>query len=82
VIEADAITIRAESHLPATAPADVVPLADAERRAIVAALEAARWRISGEGGAAALLALKPTTLHAKMKKLGIHRTIGHEPLAR
>jgi transcriptional regulator with GAF, ATPase, and Fis domain len=49
-------------------------LADAERRVILGALEAARWRISGAGGAAALLDLKPTTLHAKMKKLGIRRS--------
>jgi transcriptional regulator with GAF, ATPase, and Fis domain len=49
-------------------------LADAERRAILDALEAARWRISGRNGAAAILNLKPTTLHAKMKKLGIRRT--------
>jgi transcriptional regulator with GAF, ATPase, and Fis domain len=51
----------------------VVTLAEAERRAILAALQAALWRVSGTGGAADLLALKPTTLHAKMKKLGIHR---------
>ena len=50
-----------------------VPLADAERRAILAALESTGWRISGPGGAAEILRLKPTTLHAKMKKLGIRR---------
>ena len=54
-------------------PAVHLPLADAERRAIHDALEAAGWRISGPRGAAAMLALKPTTLHAKMKKLGISR---------
>ena len=32
---------------------------------------------SGGGGAAELLGLKPTTLHAKMKKLGIHRPRVH-----
>jgi formate hydrogenlyase transcriptional activator len=46
---------------------------DAERRAIVDALRRARGRVSGPAGAAALLGLKPTTLHAKMKKLGISR---------
>jgi hypothetical protein len=30
-------------------------------------------RIRGTGGAAALLGLKPTTLEARMKKLGIRR---------
>ena len=48
-------------------------LADAERRAIIQALRTAEGRVSGPGGAAALLGLKPTTLHAKMKKLGIRR---------
>jgi formate hydrogenlyase transcriptional activator len=46
---------------------------EAERRAIVQALESAGWRISGRHGAAELLGLKPTTLHAKMKRLGIRR---------
>jgi transcriptional regulator with GAF, ATPase, and Fis domain len=56
---------------------DVVRFSEAERRAILRALERTGWRISGPGGAAELLALKPTTLHAKMKKLGIQRpTLG------
>jgi formate hydrogenlyase transcriptional activator len=57
------------AHDPPTAT-----LAEAERQAILTALDTSRWRISGPGGAAALLDLKPTTLHAKMKKLGIRRT--------
>ena len=57
----------------------VIPLAEAERRAIITALENAGWRISGPGGAADLLNLKPTTLQAKMKKLGIQRTSDHDP---
>jgi transcriptional regulator with GAF, ATPase, and Fis domain len=74
-VDADAITLAAEHQHPVAGsqPADVVTLADAERRAIVTALDAAGWRISGGGGAADLLGLKPTTLHAKMKKLGIRR---------
>ena len=55
-----------------------VPLADAERQAILDALKATGWRISGRSGAAQLLRLKPTTLHAKMKKLDIKRP-GHAP---
>jgi formate hydrogenlyase transcriptional activator len=51
----------------------IVPFSEAERRAIIRALELSGWRISGHGGAADVLGLKPTTLHAKMKKLGIHR---------
>jgi formate hydrogenlyase transcriptional activator len=54
------------------APA-TVPLAVAEETAIRRALEATGWRISGRDGAAERLCLKPTTLHAKMKKLGIRR---------
>jgi len=46
---------------------------DAERRAIIDALRRARGRVSGPAGAATLLGLRPTTLHAKMKKLGISR---------
>jgi formate hydrogenlyase transcriptional activator len=57
---------------PASDP-PTMTLGEAERQAIQTALDAARWRISGPGGAAALLDLKPTTLHAKMKKLGIRR---------
>jgi formate hydrogenlyase transcriptional activator len=48
-------------------------LVDVERAAIAEAIRAAQGRISGPRGAAALLGLKPTTLHAKMKKLGVHR---------
>jgi formate hydrogenlyase transcriptional activator len=52
---------------------NVVAFADAERTAILQALELTGWRVSGRGGAAEMLDLKPTTLHAKMKKLGIRR---------
>ena len=54
-------------------PTRVVHFSEAERRAIIRALEQTGWRISGQHGAAELLGLKPTTLHAKMKKLGIRR---------
>ncbi len=55
-----------------TEAAEPIPtLLEAERKHIVQALEAKRWRVSGERGAARLLGLKPTTLEARMKKLGI-----------
>jgi formate hydrogenlyase transcriptional activator len=55
-------------------PAVRIPhFSEAERNAIIRALEQTGWRISGQRGAADLLGLKPTTLHAKMKKLGIRR---------
>jgi formate hydrogenlyase transcriptional activator len=65
-----------ERHPPA-AGSSVVPFSEAERRAILRALDLTGWRISGRGGAADVLGLKPTTLHAKMKKLGIHRPSVH-----
>jgi len=55
---------------------NLIRFTDAERQAIVRALELSGWRISGQAGAAEILGLKPTTLHAKMKKLGIHRPSG------
>jgi formate hydrogenlyase transcriptional activator len=60
------------SELPSESPS-VLPFFEAERHAILRALDLTAWRISGGGGAAELLGLKPTTLHAKMKKLGIQR---------
>ena len=76
-VDADAIQIVTHSQPLASvsSPTGRVTLAEAERRAILTALEAAHWRVSGRGGAADLLALKPTTLHAKMKKLGIRRPV-------
>ncbi|WP_317258904.1 hypothetical protein [Hymenobacter tibetensis] len=49
----------------------VRPLQDSMRAAILAALAQAGNRVRGSGGAAELLAIKPTTLEARMKKLGI-----------
>ena len=48
-------------------------LEDVEREHILAVLEQKGWRVSGPKGAASLLGLKPTTLEARMKKLGIER---------
>jgi transcriptional regulator with GAF, ATPase, and Fis domain len=50
---------------------------ESERRTILTALDTTGWRISGRGGAADLLGLKPTTLHAKMKRLGVRRPTAH-----
>ena len=49
-------------------------LAKVEREHILAVVESKGWRIRGDGGAAETLGLKPTTLEARMKKLGIERT--------
>ena len=50
----------------------VKPFEEIMREGILAALAQANYRIRGEGGAAELLRLKPTTLEARMKKLRIH----------
>jgi hydrogenase-4 transcriptional activator len=49
----------------------VLPLDEAMRQHIEAALEAARGRIEGSHGAARLLEINPHTLRARMRKLGI-----------
>jgi transcriptional regulator with GAF, ATPase, and Fis domain len=48
-------------------------LEEIEREHILVVLEETGWRVSGEGGAARLLRMKPTTLEGRMKKLGITR---------
>jgi formate hydrogenlyase transcriptional activator len=48
-------------------------LDEVERHHIRQVLQNTRWRIRGKGGAAEILGLKPTTLEARMKKLGIIR---------
>ncbi len=53
--------------------ASVTTLEEMEREHILKTLEITGWRVSGENGAARLLGLKPTTLEARMKKLGIER---------
>jgi transcriptional regulator with GAF, ATPase, and Fis domain len=58
---------------PAPAPPGVVPLDEAQRQHILRALELTGWVVSGKRGAAKVLGLKPTTLQARMKKLGIRR---------
>jgi PAS domain S-box-containing protein len=58
------------------APSERVPattLEELERRHIMETLEHTGWRVSGPKGAAVLLGLKPTTLEARMKKLGVRR---------
>jgi transcriptional regulator with GAF, ATPase, and Fis domain len=44
-----------------------------ERNHIQEVLEKTGWRIRGRNGAAEILGLKPSTLYARMNKLGIER---------
>jgi PAS domain S-box-containing protein len=44
-----------------------------QRKNILAALKQANWRVSGKGGAADLLGIRPTTLNDRIKTFGIKR---------
>jgi formate hydrogenlyase transcriptional activator len=55
------------------APTDEMTLDEVQRGHILAVLQYTGWRVSGKGGAAAKLGLKPTTLESRMAKLGIKR---------
>jgi transcriptional regulator with GAF, ATPase, and Fis domain len=48
-------------------------LEETERNQILKTLSETRWRIEGKDGAAAILGLNPSTLRARMHKLGIIR---------
>ena len=48
-------------------------LDDVERKHVFSILQESGWRIRGPNGAAEKLGLKPTTLEARMAKLGIRR---------
>jgi DNA-binding NtrC family response regulator len=50
-------------------------LEDAQRAHIIRVLDECGWKIRGKGGAAERLGLKRTTLHSRMKKLGIQRPL-------
>jgi transcriptional regulator with GAF, ATPase, and Fis domain len=51
-------------------------MSEGERAHIMAALKKCNGKIWGEGGAASLLSIPPTTLNSKMKKLGIRKDFG------
>ena len=72
------------TEFPAPAPAPAVNgseetiLTEAELRSreqhnLLAALTKSGWKIHGQGGAAELLGVKPTTLISRIKKLGLKR---------
>jgi formate hydrogenlyase transcriptional activator len=54
-------------------------LEETERNQILKILSETRWRIDGKDGAAAILGLNPSTLRARMHKLGIVRPEIKEP---
>jgi transcriptional regulator with GAF, ATPase, and Fis domain len=55
------------------APAKHQKLDDVERQHIIEVLNKTNWKVSGDKGAAKILGLNPTTLEARMKKMGIKR---------
>jgi PAS domain S-box-containing protein len=69
----------AKLHIPLPAAPQVstssgsLKLKDMEREHLLSILQESGWRIRGMNGAAEKLGLKPTTLEAKMAKLGICR---------
>ena len=72
VLAAEAATVAS----PATTP--LKTLKEQERDHILTALQRTGGRVSGAQGAALLLDINPKTLEARMKKLGIRRTVGVE----
>lgn len=55
-------------------PADEsLSLQEVEKRHIINVLNRTNWKIRGPGGAAELLEIHPSTLHFRMKKLGIQK---------
>jgi transcriptional regulator with GAF, ATPase, and Fis domain len=54
-------------------------LEETERAQILKILSETRWRIEGKDGAAAILGLHPSTLRARMHKLGILRPEAKDP---
>ena len=68
-----------EGLLPAEAPRSdargsiTKDLKSIERQHVLEVLEACGWKIKGEGNAASRLGLKPSTLRARLKRLGIER---------
>jgi len=60
-------------------PSVVKTLEETERNQILKILSDTRWRIEGRDGAAAILGLNPSTLRARMHKLGIVRLAVKDP---
>lgn len=79
VIISEGSTLRLDPRFQASSPAAPAPegprtlatLEEMERQHIQAALGLAKGKVSGGGGAAEILGLKPTTLRSRMEKLGI-----------
>jgi formate hydrogenlyase transcriptional activator len=75
MIMSDGRSLKVEFPAAARGPTSLpVTLEEVDRKHIRDVLESVHWRISGRHGAAEILGLPPTTLHSRMKKLGISRS--------
>ena len=81
VSDGRSLTVELPAAAPGATPAPVT-LEEVERKHIRDVLEAVHWRVSGENGAAEILGIRPTTLHSRMKRLGISRQTGAGPTSR
>ncbi len=77
IITTQGSVLRLAEHIDATKSPDLIgdplSISDVERKHILKVLEKAGWRVEGNGGAASLLNLRPSTLRSRMQKLGIAR---------
>ncbi len=75
----DAPSDRTEASQPAQKEEDETQfltqeeLDEFERENLKKVLKATNWRVSGEGGAADLMGVKPTTLYSRIKKMGLEK---------
>ncbi len=53
----------------------IMTMREMERQHILKVLKYCGWRVSGQGGAAEKLDMKPTTLYARIRKLGIRKKL-------
>jgi transcriptional regulator with GAF, ATPase, and Fis domain len=67
------VSVPASPASPSNSRTTPMNLQELERQHILDVLRQSRWRVRGSGGAAEILGLKPTTLEARMAKLGISR---------
>lgn len=58
---------------PRTSALEPPTMAEAQRSAILSALQRAEGRVSGPGGAAEILHMKPTTLESRIRRLGLRK---------
>lgn len=67
------INVPTGATVSSAARSQLLALEDVERQHILHVLEISGWRIRGQGGAAEILGLKPSTLESRMLKIGIRR---------